>query len=417
MTRTSLRTLTIVLASLASIPLAAQINDLGGSSPYVAPAKKSGDTKPDSSTAKKDSMPKPEFKPSWNFSTWIFGAYNYQTDSVTKAANSGQAFSKFTVDRAYLTFRGQVAPNWGFRVTTDVVTLGGGAGYSGLTIRLKYAWMEWDYLHAEQPSDWSAWARIGQVTTIEIDDEERFWPRWIQKTPLEYWAIQPNSSDLGAGTQVNFPNKWGNAYFLLDNGSGYTNATDVDRYKDAALRLSLWPMGRSDGMFKTLELNGWYQAGRTQSAVVTAPPNIHPGLENNAYGVFLGNADPRFQFGIDYAGRIQQVINPADSTRHSNTSKVFSGYIVVRPFIWNDPKGTPVGVILRYDNFTPYSDAYFPTAGLSTSTKANLFIATLFWDVAKQSSLGISYQGQTQADPSGAAFEKTMYQLNYQVTF
>jgi hypothetical protein len=421
MTRTSLRTLTIVLASLASIPLAAQVNDLGGSTPYVAPAKKDGDpkpvTKPDSSTAKKDSMPKPEFKPSWNFSTWIFGAYNYINDSLTKAANSGQANSKFTVDRAYLTFRGLVAPDWGFRVTTDVVTLGAGAGYNGLILRLKYAWMEWDYLHAEQPSDWSAWARIGQVTTIEIDDEERFWPRWIQKTPLEYWAIQPASSDLGAGTQVNLPNRWGNVYFLLSNGGGYTVASDADRFKDASLRLSLWPLGRSDGMFKNLELNGWYDAGRTQAAIVTAPPNIKPGLTNNSYGIFLGSADPRFSFGIDWANRTAQTINPADSTRHSNSMDLFAGYIVVRPFLFNDAHGTPLGIILRYDNFKPYGDAFFPPAGLTTSTKQDLFIATLFWDVAKQSSLGISYQGQTQSSPSGALYEKTMYQLNYQVTF
>ena len=419
MTRTSLRTLTIVLASLASVPLAAQqTNDIGGSTPYVAPAAKPAEPKtPDSSTAKKDSMPKPEFKPSWNFGTWIFGAYNYITDSNTKAANSGQAFSKFTVDRAYLTFRGQVAPDWGFRVTTDVVQLGAGSGYNGLTIRLKYAWMQWDYLHATDPNDWSAWARIGQITTIEIDDEERFWPRWIQKTALEYWAIQPNSSDLGAGTQINLPSKWGNVYFLLDNGSGYSNATDVDRYKDASVRLSLWPLGRSDGIFRTLELNGWYQAGRTQAGIVTSPPNIKPGLENNAYGVFLGNADPRFQFGIDWASRIQQVINPADSTRHQNTASLFAGFVVIRPFLFSDPKGTPLGIILRYDNYTPYNNAFFPPGALTTSTKQNLFIATLFWDVAKQSSLGISYQGQTQSSPSGAAYEKTMYQLNYQVTF
>ena len=421
MTRTTLRTLTIVLASLASLPLVAQqVNDLGGSQPYAppkaAPAKPDSTAKkPDSSSAKKDSMPKPEFKPSWNFSTWIFGAYNMQTDSVTKAANSGQAFSKFTVDRAYLTFRGQVAPDWGFRVTTDVVQLGAGSGYNGLTLRLKYAWMEWDYLHAQDPMDWSAWARIGQVTTIEIDDEERFWPRWIQKTPLEYWAIQPASSDLGAGTQVNFANRWGNAYFLLSNGGGYTVATDADRFKDASLRLSLWPLGRSDGMFKNLELNGWYDAGRTQSAVVIN--NIRAGLTNNSYGVFLGNADPRFTFGIDWANRTAQTINPADSTRHSNSMDLFSGYIVVRPFIFNDSKGLPLGVILRYDNFKPYGDAYFPPVGLSTSTKQNLFIATLFLDVAHQSSLGISYQGQTQSDPSGAVYEKTMWQFNYQVTF
>ena len=423
MTRTSLRSLTIVLASLATLPLAAQtgVNDLGGSTPYVAPAAKPADKPadktPDSSAAKKDTMPKPEFKPSWNFSTWIFGAYNLITDSLTKAANSGQDNSKFTVDRAYLTFRGQVAPDWGFRVTTDVFTVGGAGTYAGLAIRLKYAWMEWDYLHAEQPTDWSAWARIGQVTTIEIDDEERFWPRWIQKTPLEYWAIQPASSDLGAGTQVNFGNRWGNVYFLISNGGGYTVANDADRYKDVSLRLSLWPFGRSDGLFRNLELNGWYDAGRTQNAFVTAPPNIKPGLTNNSYGVFLGNADPRFTFGIDWANRTAQSINPADSTRHSNSMDLFSGYIVVRPFIFNDSKGLPLGIILRYDNFKPYGDAYFPPLGLSTDTKQNLFIATIFLDVARQSSLGLSYQGQTQSSPSGALYEKTMYQLNYQITF
>src|SRR5262249_17881694 len=127
MTRTSLRTLTIVLASLASVPVAAQQtppNDLGGSQPGRGPKAERGTPKEQPSEPKKDSV-KPEFKPSWNFSTWIFGAYNYVTDSVTKAANSGEAYSKFTVDRAYLTFRGQVAPDWGFRVTTDVVTTSG----------------------------------------------------------------------------------------------------------------------------------------------------------------------------------------------------------------------------------------------------------------------------------------------------
>ena len=419
MTRTSLRTLTIVLASLASVPLAAQqTNDIGGSTPYVAPAAKPAQPKtPDSSTAKKDSMPKPEFKPSWNFSTWIFGAYNYITDSSTKAANSGQAYSKFTVDRAYLTFRGQVAPDWGFRVTTDVFTVGGASTYAGLAIRLKYAWMQWDYLHAADPNDWSAWARIGQITTIEIDEEERFWPRWIQKTPLEYWGVQPASSDLGAGTQVNFGNKLGNAYFIITNGGGYTVATDADRYKDVALRLAFTPLGKSDGLFRTLELTGWYDAGRSQNGAVTVPPNIKPGLTNNSYGVFLGNADPRFQFGIDWASHLFQTINPVDSTRHQNTANLFAGFIVVRPFLFSDPHGTPLGIILRYDNFTPYNNAFFPPGALTTSTKQNLFIATLFWDVAKQSSLGISYQGQTQSDPSGAVYEKTMYQLNYQVTF
>jgi len=406
MTRKLIGSLTLVLASsVASAPAFAQTYSFGSASPAV--------TTPDSTAkqpdAKKDTVPaKPEFKPSWNFSAWIFGAYNYQTDSATKAANDGNPTSKFTVDRAYLTFRGMVAPDWGFRVTTDVVTLGAGSGYSGLTIRLKYAWMQWDFAHAAEPTDMSGFARIGQITTVAIDNEERFWPRWIQKTGIEYWAIQPSSADMGLGAQLNLPGKWGNAYFVLDNGSGYSVASDADRYKDAALRLSLTPAGKSTGMWKTLELNGWYQVGRSQNTFPTGPGNFKPGLENNAYGVFFGNADPRLQFGFDYAERMTQSVNAADSTVVDNTAKLTDGFVVIRPFIWNDSKGTPLGIILRYDSYQ---------GNTNVSTKNDLFIFTLFYDVAKASSLGISYQGQTQSSPSNTLADKTTWQLNYQLTF
>jgi len=415
MNRLAQRSLTITLASLAALPLAAQSADLGGSTPYVAPKSPAAATKPDSTakkpdgTAKSDTTPKPEFKPSWNFSAWVFGAYNYITDSSTKKGNNGQAYSKFTVDRAYLTFKGQVAPDWGFRVTTDVVTLGANSGYTGLTIRLKYAWMQWDYLHAAEAMDWSAFARIGLITTVAIDNEERFWPRWIQKTPLEYWNIQPASADFGAATQVSLPSKWGNAYFVLDNGGGYGTAVDADRYKDAALRLSLTPLGKGTGLFKTLELNGWYQAGESQNSFTTPGFTTKAGLENNAYGIFLGNTDPRFQFGLEYAERMTQTVSTVDSvTKIDNTAKLTDAFVVVRPFMFNDSKGTPLGIILRYDQYQ---------GNTLVSTKNDLFIFTVFYDVAKSSSLGLSYQGQTQSSPSSALADKTMWQLNYQITF
>jgi hypothetical protein len=408
MTRLMVRSLVVVLASAAFVATAAA-QSLAYSP--VAPAIATPDStpaKPDAAkpAAKDTTPPKPEFKPSWSFNTWIFGAYTYQTDSTTKAANNGDPSSKFSVDRAYLTFRGQVAPDWGFRVTTDVFTVGGVGTYTGLAIRLKYAWMQWDFAHAAEPNDLSAFARIGQITTVVIDDEEHYWARWIQKTAVEFWGIQPASSDLGVGAQVNLPGKWGAVVGVLDNGGGYTVATDADRYKDAALRLSLTPLMKGNSLLKTFELSGWYQAGRTQGPGIA--PGYKPGLDNNAYGVYIGNADPRLQFGLEYAARLTQSVVPTDSSILDNTAKLTDGFVIIRPFLFADPKGLPLGVILRYDNYQPND---------KVSTKMNLFIATVFLDVAKSSSLGISYQGQTQSSPSNVLAEKTFWQLNYQITF
>jgi hypothetical protein len=408
MTRLMVRSLVVVLASAAFVATAAA-QSLAYSP--VAPAIATPDStpaKPDAAKpAAKDTVPpKPEFKPSWSFNTWIFGAYTYQTDSTTKAANNGDPSSKFSVDRAYLTFRGQVAPDWGFRVTTDVFTVGGVGTYTGLAIRLKYAWMQWDFAHAAEPNDLSAFARIGQITTVVIDDEEHYWARWIQKTAVEFWGIQPASSDLGVGAQVNLPGKWGAVYGVIDNGGGYTVANDADRYKDAALRLSLTPLAKGNGLLKTFELSGWYQAGRTQGPGIA--PGYKPGLDNNAYGVYVGNADPRLTFGLEYAARLTQSVVPSDSSIADNTAKLTDGFIIVRPFLFADPKGAPLGIILRYDNYQPNTNV---------SLKQNLLIFTVFYDVSKASSLGISYQGQTQSSPSSEAAKKTFYQLNYQVTF
>ncbi len=406
MNRQLLSSLTLVLASVASVavPAAAQTFSFGSTPPAAVAAKDSTTPKP---VAKDSVPPKPEFKPSWSFNTWIFGTYTYQTDSVTKAANNGDPTSKFTVDRAYLTFRGQVAPDWGFRVTTDVFTIGAPApAYAGLGIRLKYAWMQWDFAHAAEPNDLSAFGRIGQITTVVIDDEEHYWARWIQKTAVEFWGIQPASSDLGVGAQVNLPGKWGAAYGVLDNGGGYTVANDADRYKDAALRLSLTPLAKGNSLLKTFEVSGWYQAGRTQGPGIA--PGYKPGLDNNAYGVYVGNADPRFTFGLEYAERLTQSVVPTDSSIADNTAKLTDGFVIVRPFLFADPKGAPLGIIFRYDNYQPNTNV---------SLKQNLLIVTVFYDVAKSSSLGISYQGQTQSSPTSAVGQKTMYQLNYQITF
>jgi len=366
--------------------------------PSFASAVDTGAAKP----ATADTTPKPGFKPSWDFSAWLFGTFTYQVDSATKAANGGHANSQFMVDRAYLNFRGQVAPDFGFRITTDVKTLPAGNGmYNGLVIRLKYAYLQWDYLRAATPNGLSAWARIGSIHTVVIEDEEHFWPRWIQKTALEYWGFQPGAADMGASTQFTLPGRWGWAYFTVGNGGGYQTAVDADPYKDMALRFSLTPLSSSKGFFRTLQITPWGQVGRTQATALTKP-----GLQNNAGGLFVGNADPRVTFGVEFAER--QVQTLPDTVKITTTAMAWDGFVVVRPSLFADPKGRPWGVILRYDDWK---------ANTSNSAHRTLLLASVFLDVAKQTSFGITYQDDVGHAETTVVPTKTMWQLNWQLTF
>ena len=293
----------------------------------------SGGAKP----AGADSAPETEFKPTWKFDAWLFGTFTFQTDSAAKAANGGNPASQFTLDRAYLTFLGQVAPAFGFRVTTDVKYLpAGNPIYNGLIIRLKYAYLQWDYLRAATPAGMSAWARIGSIHTVVIEDEERFWPRWLQKTALEYWAIQTGAADLGASTQLTLPNKWGWAYLTVGNGSGYQVANDPDRYKDVALRLSLTPLSKSAGFLRTFQVTGWGQLGTTQAPAPASTP-----LANNAGGVFVGIADPRFTFGAEFAEREVQTLT--SSVKSTIVASVIDRVRDGAAGALRRPEGDPVG--------------------------------------------------------------------------
>ncbi len=390
------RTLAIVLASAAMCPAAAsQSPALGSTSPSVV----AGDT----TGAKRDSTAKPEFKPSWSFGVWLFGAYTYQTDSATRAVNNGNATSQFSVDRAYLTFRGQVAPDFGFRVTTDIKALpANNTTYNGLIVRLKYAYLQWDYLHAADSNSVAAWARIGQIHTVVLEDEERFWPRWLQKTALEYWALQPGAADQGASTQLTLPQKWGWAYFTIGNGGGYQTAIDADRYKDVALRLSLTPLGKSTGFFKTFEIAPWGQIGRSQGGVVN-----NPGLENNAGGIFIGNSDPRLTFGAEFAERQFQTLPTGATVPVTTTGRVWDGFLIVRPSLFSDPRATPWGLIVRYDDFQ---------ASSATSAYRSLLLAGAFIDVARSTSFALTYQDD-EPQSGNSLPAKTIWQLNWQLTF
>jgi hypothetical protein len=405
MTRHLFGALTLALASVASTSGAAVAQAPAFSIGTPSAVADSAAKPAAAPAAKPDSEPKPEFKPSWNFSAWLFGTWTYQTDSATKANNNGSAASRFTVDRAYLTFRGQVAPDFGFRVTTDVKTLPVANGiYNGLVIRLKYAYMQWDYMHPNADG-MSAWARIGQIHTVVVDYEENFWPRWLQKTALEYWAIQPSSADEGASTQLSLPNKLGQAYLTIGNGGGYETAVDADRFKDIALRFSITPLAKQAGLLKSLTVTPWFQVGRSQASLVLPP--LHPGLENNAGGIFVGNNDPRLTFGAEYAERQIETM-PTPPAKVVTTARLYDGFVQVRPALFSDPKGTPWGIVLRYDEFK---------ANTANAANRTLLLAGVFLDVSKATSFGLSYQDDVAHSPSNILNTKTLWQLNWQITF
>jgi hypothetical protein len=363
-------------------------------------------TPPDTDYAKPDTTPpaaKPEGPktPHFTFGAWLFGNFQYETDSLTQSLNGGNSVSRFQLERAYLTFRGNVGGPFSFRITTDIKVGALSSGYNGLFVRLKYGYLQWDYIAAKPKTGLAAWARIGMIHTVLIDDEERFWPRYIQKVPVEYYRFM-SSSDLGASTQLTLPNSWGVAYLTVANGPGYESA-EIDRYKDVALRVSLTPFGRSTGLLKTFEISPWGQLGETQGTAVTTP-----GLTRNRWGVVVENGDPRLTFGVEYAqmnNDIENVGPPVTVT--SVTSPLWDAFLIVRPFLFGNPKGMPVGLLARYDQFKPNS---------SSGAYQSYGIFGVFVEPIKGTSFALDYQ--QQKPHNGLAIPTlTVWYLHWQTTF
>src|SRR5256885_2245533 len=80
--------------------------------------------------------------------------------------------------------------------------------------------------------------RFGIVHTVVIDHEEGFWPRYLSQTDVERSGGFFSSSDVGVAGLVTLPNKMGEIYATITNGTGY-GAAETDRFKDFAARVSL----------------------------------------------------------------------------------------------------------------------------------------------------------------------------------
>ncbi|HXF24984.1 MAG TPA: hypothetical protein VN602_10715 [Gemmatimonadaceae bacterium] len=342
-----------------------------------------------------------------DFSGVVFGNYQYQT-----AAGANKNQNKFDVERAYLTFKMPAGDRASIRVTGDLyqqTTTGSDSYYKGWVLRAKYAYLQYDFLKPSRSGDWGFTSRIGLLHTMFIDHEENFWPRWLSLTPVER-AGYFSSADAGVAGIVTLPNKLGEAYLAVTNGSGYASR-ETDRFKDYQARLTITPLGNSDVSYlRTLAIDGWVYRGDLASKFVNGGTGqlgpIGTGLERNRYGGFVGIRDPRLVVGVDYAQR-QDGMDTGANTAASpagiadSTGRLVAGYVVAKPFRMIDSKSTiPLGIVLRYDQVTPNT---------STSPKINTFIGGLSWDLTNKTSISLDYQEAIPANGAPVAPTKTYY--------
>ncbi|MFL5614415.1 MAG: hypothetical protein ACJ796_12215 [Gemmatimonadaceae bacterium] len=333
--------------------------------------------------------------PPIDFSGVIYSSFQYRVDQRAKN------FNQFNVDRAYLTFRMPAGDRASIRITTDVyqqTNTPQDAYYAGWAIRLKYAYMQYNYINGKTPNDLTAAFRMGSLQTVIIDHEEQFWPRWISQTDVERAGLM-TSADVGAATQITLPNRLGEIYVPVTNGPGYTSR-ELDRFKDPQARLTITPFAKSGkGILSTWAISPWVYKGDVASPFVNSPAPgptsngpIGIGLERNRWGVFSGIRDPRLTAGGQYThfhGESQTGLNtPASpAVTVDSTGHILSGFAILKPLALFDTGYTRLNLVARYDQVTTNTN-YNPAA------QYHVFIGGIFFDLSRRVAMSVDYQEQ-----------------------
>ena len=328
--------------------------------------------------------------PPIDFSGVIYSNYQYRTDVQAKDQN------KFDLERVYLTFRMPAGDRASIRVTTDIfqqTNAANAAYYAGWAVRLKYAYLQYNYITGK-PTDLTAVARFGMLHTAIIDHEEQFWPRWISQTDVERAGLF-SSADAGIATLITLPNKFGEIYGAITNGPGYASR-ELDRFKDPQVRLTLTPLANSGGpkLLSTWAISPWYYKGEVASRfVASAPPPATNGpvgqaLKRDRWGVFTGIRDPRFTLGAQYAhfsGESETGANTQIAPRVvvDSTGRIISGFAWIKPLALFDTAGAPIGIVARYDKVTTNTD---------NDAAYHVFIGGLTYDLTRRVSFSADYQ-------------------------
>ena len=369
----------------------------------------------DTTRAKRDTTPSPVQTPPpavtptlpFDFSGVLFASY--QTGGTKTERRTSQQ-NRFDLDRAYLNFRAPAGDHMSIRVTTDVYQQRDSTRdqyYRGWAVRLKYAYAQYDYIR-NPGAELKAVARLGMLHTPIIDWEEQYWPRGIAQTAVEMNGYF-SSSDLGFTTLVTMPNRWGELYGGVYNGSGYTSREN-DRFKDYGARLTFTPFTSGHSILRTLAISPWGYLGLKASDFLRGPGSLDPvtqGREKNRFGVHVGIRDPRIVIGSQFAWKVEEFESVADTitvrfpTVTSRTAPLISSYTLLKPLaFFNSAPNWPINLVFRYDHVQPDK---------TTPPYQQFIIGGIGIDLNKRAQLWLDYQDQDPKNGSTAADLKTLF--------
>ena len=324
----------------------------------------------------------------------LFANYQYHAEPGASAAN------RFDLDRAYLTVRAPLGDRLGARVTADIFKAASGYDY-----RIKYAYLQYDWLRGDR---WNAFARLGVLNTVVIEHEEGFWPRWLGQVGPDRNRFF-SSADLGASTEIQLPSSLGAIYATVTNGPGYANIVADDRFKDYAVRLTLTPFAARHelGLLRTLAVSPWYSRGDTASVFAgDAAAPVGEGVRRDRWGVHAGIRDPRLTLAAHWAVRAderEQGLNTPASPRTVSTTEgeLLSAYAVARPFAGRRSSAiAPLGFVARVDRFRPDRDA---------DGDVRYVVGGVLWDLSSKVSVAADYQEQLAHDGAAASPSQVWY--------
>lgn len=322
--------------------------------------------------------------PSVSVSGVLFLNYQYGGPRNAKLQN------RFDVDRAYLTARAASGSRDSIRLTLDVFQQRDDARddyYAGWSMRVKYAYLNHDFIQGSG-NNLRMYGRLGLIQTVVIEQEERFWPRGLSPVAVDVNGYF-NSADAGVALGVTLPNRMGEVYTTLVNGSGYTSR-ETDRYKDFQSRLTLTPFAKGGGALRALEFTPWFSIGGRASDFLRGQGTLDPVTEarrKHRYGFLTTYRDNRFVFGAHVARRLE-VAETADTTQatvpttRDVTGELTSVFAFWRPFA-TASRTSPWSLLGRVDDLKPDN--------ATDAAQRRYFVGTS-WDLSSRTSVTFDVQ-------------------------
>ncbi|HUI11278.1 MAG TPA: hypothetical protein VL221_13190 [Bacteroidota bacterium] len=274
------------------------------------------------------------FAPTWGAT--LFANYMYSVKGT-----DGKYFTRFDLDRVYLTMKAPLSDEWKFQATTDIYRNAGTTSYyNGLDVRLKFAFV--DYTPVTSLS-----VKFGMIPGPWNGLVETFWKyRGVAQTASDKFGLI-NTADLGLSASYVLPAKYGDVSFYMLNGTGYA-APEANRFKDYVLRATVCPFPNVDDL-KGITLGGLGYFGSNGTTVA---------LEKNRIGGFVGYNSPVVTLGSEYLVVKGAPTNP-DTIVSGNLLSVFcelkspfagcaSQFSLIGRFDVNEPNVNKGGDVTRF---------------------------------------------------------------------